>query len=182
MSKYGYAPYCPKRDDRANRNIDKVEQIIKDIMDVNELILPTREQDRLYGIDRLLPNNDSIQLKNVEIWDVDELFSNTVTIPRKNYHDYVKHGVKYIFHSYYKSNDPSNVYKWVLITMDELQNHFDENRWKTKGNSGTDFYIWPYYEEYKNKKGYNISYKSGKEGKIIPGGILKYVVHKSPNL
>jgi len=166
---HNYASYSRKRDIKASLNEDITDKIICNIFGIseNELTKYDGTQEDFAGVDRCIPNGDTIQKKNVVIFG-NPKYSHTVTIPCKNYHEYVKNNITWLFHSYYNQNEPKKVRQWVLVRMRTLTDLFDEKRKRNNRKTGTDFYYWPYTTEYRFNQGDPINLLEVCENYSIP--------------
>ena len=165
------ATYSADRALRAALNEGETDRIICEHFGISTDSLINREGtlDDYRGIDLVLPNRETIQKKNCECYSVNPRFSETVTIPCKNYHEYVgSDNIDWIFHSYYDRGREGQVRQWVLIRFSELVNHFDERRKRKNGKTNTWFYYWPYKKGYIGNRGTEISILDFAENYSIP--------------
>ena len=164
------ANYSAQRDEDSKQNENKTDEIICDCFKIprEQLINKDGTEADYHGIDRVLPNGETIQKKNLEVYSYEPKYSETVTIPCKNYGEYKKEGINWIFHSYWNKNEPEGVRQWVLIRFDKLVETFDENRRRVNGKTGTEFYYWPYTESYIKNRGKPINILKFAENYSIP--------------
>ena len=152
------ATYSSKRDEDSKKNENLTDNIICDqfSIDISKLINKDGTEDDFRGIDRILPNGETIQKKNCECCQFDTRYSDTITIPCKNYEEYKQENIDWIFHSYYNKNEEDKVRQWVLIKFDELVIYFDPKRKRRNPKTGTYFYYWPYNHGYIRNQGVEI--------------------------
>lgn len=153
------AHYSKERDDKSKLNDELTDDIICKQFNIqsDELKKTDGTMEDFDGIDRILPNGETIQKKNCECYSVNPKFSETVTIPCKNYHEYVSSSnVDWVFHSYYNRGEETKVKQWVLIQFSELKKLFDSKRKRKNHKTGTYFYYWPYKHGYISNQGEEI--------------------------
>jgi len=164
------AKYSPGRDEDSKVNEEETDEIIcrEFKIEKEKLQITDGTEEDYRGIDRILPNGETIQKKNLKVYESQPKFSETVTVPCKNYEEYKIEKIDWIFHSYYDRGQEEKVRQWVLIRFDKLVENFDERRKRNNRETGTWFYYWPYKNNYIANKGEDISILDYAESYSIP--------------
>tara|TARA_B100000902_G_scaffold395362_1_gene453783 strand:+ start:813 stop:1316 length:504 start_codon:yes stop_codon:yes gene_type:complete len=144
MKKTNHKKYDTKTDEKSRQAFKDIIKILEEYLKEKIELTISGSQDDFNGIDvKTVVTNKTIQIKNyVYCIRNFKVYSNTIVCPMKNYDEYIKNGIDYLFCSYYMDDNPTKIIQYGLIEINKLKNIKPDETNKLIHKS--DHYVWNY--------------------------------------
>ena len=124
MKKTNHKKYDTKTDEKSRQAFKDIIKILEEYLKEKVELTISGSQDDYNGIDaKTLVTNKKLQIKNY-VYCIRNLkvYSNTIVCPMKNYDEYIKNNIDYLFCSYYMDDNPTKIIQYGLIEINKLKN------------------------------------------------------------